>query len=192
MAPCWNCIKCDSEERGFIRPGSPEQVGPTGRGGATPRWPPSCVLVLGSPWDPHLSPSSPVIWGPAQPCSEGNACELAFHYSPGPEFPFYSQKQSFAIVSDPTMGHPELKTSSLWADKFLMQLFQHTHSTCPGSPQPRTSTPVVCVCALSVHSPPGLGGGARTPRLVVSLGTRSWILSKGWELPLMVTAGRKH
>ena len=74
MAPRWNCIECDSKERGFIRPGGAEQVGPP------------------------AAPSPPIIRGPLGPAQRETPREPALHCTPGAEFPFYSQKQSYATA----------------------------------------------------------------------------------------------
>ena len=66
--------------------------------------------------------------------------------TPGAAFPFYSQKQSFAAAEDPAAGNPELKTSSLWANKFLMEAAAPEGTALPlAHPQPGTR-PRVCVC----------------------------------------------
>ena len=81
--------------------------------------------------------------------------------TPGAAFPFYSQKQSFAAAEDPTAGNPELKTSSLWANKFLMEAAAPEGTALPlAHPQPGTRPRVcgtcvhvwcVCVC-VCVHA----------------------------------------
>jgi hypothetical protein len=58
----------------------------------------------------------------------------------------------FCYARDPTVGGPELKTSSLWADKFLMEVVAaaarspDTHTTQPGTRAPVCVPVCVRVC----------------------------------------------
>lgn len=118
MTLCWDHIECDCEERGFIRLGRAEQVGP-GEGGQQ-----ACSTVVLCLLQASGCPRCPLfpIIRPAWPLQRRTLYELTFHCAPETGFPFYSQKQSFAAAGDPTAGGSELNTSSLWADKSLMEV----------------------------------------------------------------------